>query len=501
MSSSVPPVDVNLEILKALQALLTKESPAEKTEREHQEFYQQMSRASAQANAKRDAAAKLLPPPPPPPPRSPSLGPPCPFDLLPDAELTVDQRYSKRFWDHPEFGDEARAFALPAGDLSADALEGIASFCTDELVHDEYGALDVYALQSMYRQSAGALSTKGATAEAWLAAFETAGLVRDPSGRFQVREADDDLGFVSGEAADVKPTRCIVPGLIPAGCQVVFVAKEGALKTTTAVSLAVALAHGREWFGWQTNKCQAAIANFDGRGEDLSKMLHDAGADGKVSVWNYPAHDLTSDGFFEAIERRYGNGQPAVIFIDSLSSGSGGVDEKDPRFALCVRRTAEISARYPITFVFLHHCGKVVKGNNLEDWLRGTSALAPAFDIGFTFAVVSKKTTAPRETIVRVECPRMRPVGIVPPAPFKLRMTDAGLALHDDAARTVRKVQLTDDEKVLAAVKATPGITSAGILAAVGGRHGPLIDARTRLESDGLIENRGSANKPKWFAL
>lgn len=492
------------EAVKALLPLSAAEEKAKK-QREFDEFCQEMAAVSRVKEAERAEEAKRNPPPAPPAPRTEAgpLGPPCPFVLLPSASLTADQRFSLMYWDHPGLRDRARALAepvVPPGELSSAAIEDIARFCSEALVHDEYATLHVSGVIALYRQSPGAKPTKGASDTAFAAAFVTGGLVPDARSRyfFHAREADDGLNFASGDAVDVQPTQWIVPGLIPTGCQMVFVADEGAMKTTTAASLAAAVAHGGDWLDRPTARAQAAFINFDGRDSDLRQLLHDAGARGKVNIASYPDCDLNSDRLWGALEKRFGNGSPALIVVDSLSRGSRDVDEKDARFAAPVLRAAEISSRYPITFLWLHHCPKNVKGDSLNDWLRGTSALAPAFDIGFTFTVVSKKTTAPRETIVRVQCPRMRPKGVIPPAPFKLRMTDAGLALHNEARR---KAPLTVDEKVLAAVAATPGISSTGILDTVDGRDGLIIKARERLESDGLIENRGSANKPKWFAL
>ncbi len=418
--------------------------------------------------------------------------------------MTPDQRYSVRFWDHGEraWREQARAYAvqaLPPGELSEVAIEDIARYCDEELVHDEYATKHVQMLRDMYRSSPGAKSTKGASDVAFHAAFVAGGLVPDTEtpNCFNVREADDEgLTFVSDDDTRVEPAQWIVPGLIPTGCQVVFVGDQASGKTSTVASLLAAVAHGRAWLGRPTERSQCAIVNFDGRDSDLRQLLHEAGSDGNVGIASYPEHNLSSDCFWQALEKRFGNGRPAIIGVDSISRGSGDVDEKDARFAAPILRAAELSARYPITFVWLHHTPVTVRGNGINDWLRGTSALGAAFDIGFGFSKVSS-SASPRETILRVQTLKMRPKGLLPPAPFKLRITNAGLALYDE---TRRKAPLTDDEKVLAVVMEKPGITSAVIEAEVDIRRALAQAARRRLDEAGVIENRGSPKKPRWFA-
>ncbi len=504
--------EVNLEILKTLKALANKETPEEKRAREWEEARECIDRVRpgdaerdrARAEEHRIATERRIA-------EARRQGdPPCPFADLPPETLTPEQRWSIAYWDFPDdtmssaLRNRARAYAVPPlapGEISAEALEDIVRFCEKELVHDEYASTNVTALWLMYQASPGAKSTKGASGDALTAAFTAGGLVPDPGERwaFQVRRRDEDSGlaFDFGEDdTDAEPIEWIVPGLIPTGCQLVLVGDQAACKTTTTAALLAAVAHGRQWLGRPTERCQCAFVNFDGRDADLRQLLRDAGAEGKVNVASYPEHNLTSDRFWEALERRFGNGKPALIAIDSLSRGSGGdVDEKDARFAAPILRAAEISSRHPITFVWLHHSPVTVRGNTINDWLRGTSALGAAFDIGFGLSKVSE-CASPRETIFKVETLKMRPKGVTPPAPFKLRMTDAGLALHDELQP---KTPLTDDEKVLAVVRARPGLTSAELTSAVDIRGALVVEARKRLEAAGLIKNKGvSPRRSRW---
>ena len=493
------------EELAALAAAIVAATPLTEAQekairrRETEKWMMDTARAGDARRARNLEEWRRNPPPPPPPvPRAPSLGPPCPFADLPAANLTDDQRFAVRHWDNSgkALRDEARARAAPPGELSADAHADIARWAA-ELVPDEYATVHASTLRHMYGASPAALSTMAANYAAFNAAFAAGGLVPDPSGCFQVRVADDDsLGFTSGEDT-IEPTLMIVPGLIPAGCQVAIVGDQASGKTTLIASLLAAVANGRQWLGRPTLRTQCAIINWDGRDSDLRQLLHDAGAQGKVSIASYPEDKLTSDRLWQAIERRYGNGKPALIAIDSLSRGSDGVDEKDARFADPVLRAAELSSRFPITFIWNHHTPVTVRGKGLNDWLRGTSALGAAFDIAFGLAKVSA-SSSPRETIVKIETLKMRPRGIVPPAPFKVRITDAGLALHETRPAAAMP---TDDEKVLAVVRETPGITSEGIAAAVKPmRASDTRAARGRLDAAGTIENRGSARDAEWFA-
>lgn len=499
---------VQLEILKTLKALQASSPEGIEAARRAQfDEFDRECRAIGEAKRKKDLEELRRnppPPPPPPPPRDPSLGPPCPFVGLPAASLTADQRYAISAWDHPSAAarDKARAVAVPVGELSQAAGVDIARFCAEALVPDEYRTIHPIGMRVMYTSSPGAKITKGASDAAWLAAFAAAGRVPDEAGYFQVRAVADDEGldFVSAEEeVEPDPQPMIVEGLIPAGCQVVVVGDTTSGKTTLITSMLAAVAHGRPWLGRATLKCQCAIVNFDGRDSDLRQLLQGAGAEGRVSIASYPDDNLASDRFWQALEKRFGSGRPAVIAIDSLSRGNPEIDEKDARFAAPILRAAEISSRYPITFAWIHHSPVKVRGRQLNDWLRGTSALGAAFDIGLGLSKVSAKAS-PRETIIKVENLKMRPRELAELPDFKLLITDAGIALCESTPKAEGTLPPTDDEQVLAAVVARPGISSGDIEDAVDLRRGLAIEARRRLEAAGLIENRGSSTRRKWFA-
>ncbi len=437
-------------------------------------------------------------------------GPPCPWADIPAGNLTEDQRYSVTYWDFPSSGwrEKARAYAqahavqaLAPGELLPETVEDIARYCS-ELVADEYANAHAHALRCMYERSAGAKFTKGANDAAWLAAFTAGGLVPDASGRYQVREADEDgaLAFASGdEVEDEAGDEWIVPGLIPAGCQMVLVGDQASGKTTLAASLLAAVAVGRTWLGRATSKCQSAVVNFDGRDTDLRQLLREAGANGKVGVLSYPEHNLTSDRFWTALERRYGNGVPALIVIDSLSRGSGGeINETDARFATPVLRAAELSARYPITFVWLHHTPVTVRGNGINDWLRGTSALGAAFDIGFGLTKVSS-TASPRATVIRVETLKMRPKGVTPPGPFKFRITNDGVALHDGKGAASL---MSEEEKALSAIRSSPdGISASAVASQINIRKSEALVLVKVLVGKGTVVKVGTGPATKYVSV
>lgn len=486
-------------LLEAVKALLNVESPADKEKRRSQEFSVEMNRVGEARRAAEEAAFKLLPPPPPPEPRSASLGPPCPFEGLPLAELTADQRFAVRLWDSadPAMRDEARAVAIQPGELSETAIDDIADYCSTHLTHDEYATLHVSVLRQMYECYPSAKTTKGANDRAFYSAFAGAGLIPDTAPNlFQVRQVDAGLDFASAAETHVKQDAMLVPGLLPACCQVVFVGDQASGKTTAVASLLAAVSQGKDWLGRPTMRSQCAIVNFDGRDADLQQLLREAGDTGKVGIASYPEHNRSSDRFWAAIERRYGNGKPALIAIDSLSRGNPHVDEKDARFAAPILRAADISSRHPITFIWLHHTPVTVRGNGLNDWLRGTSALGAAFDIGFGFSKVSA-SASPRETILKVQTLKMRPKGIVPPAAFKLRVTDAGLALYEEKAH---KAPLTDEDLVYEAIKANPGIGGRREFTKATGLPRERVEtARVNLLSTGRVENKGTAGAPEHF--
>ncbi len=431
-------------------------------------------------------------------------GPPCPFADIVEAELTADQRYSVLHWDDPSSGwrERARGYAVQAlapGELLQEAIDDIRQFCRYSLTHDDFATMHVIELLDLYRAWPDAKPTEDASDKAATRAFLAAGLVPHPKhpNEFCVREAADELGFQSGDELE-EEEEGLVPGLIPARCQVCFVGSEGSGKSTEAAHLLAAVAHGKEWLGRPTVRAQCAYINFDGRDADVRRLLKKAGDDGKVAISSFPDHDLTDPAFWKGIGKRYGNGHPALIVIDSLSRGSRDVNENDSRFAQPVHEATKLSHRYPITFVWIHHTPGVIKGNTVNDWLRGTKALGPALDVVVTFARVSS-AVSPRETVFKVTFLRERADGLAPRPPFKRRLTDDGFELYDGKAKAAPADE--DDEKaILAGIVANPGTNVDGLASALHMRPADIRKVRDKLLKSGRARVEGKGRATKLFA-
>jgi hypothetical protein len=141
------------------------------------------------------------------------------------------------------------------------------------------------------------------------------------------------------------PTQYRVGGFVPEACVTILVGTAGALKTWTALSLAVAVAYGRPWLGKHAVKeGRVAVINAESSKGELTRRLHLLGDDeSRVVRISHPQYDLSNERFWTELAKL----KSQLVVIDSCNpdgeEGSASVLTRSAQFADKHRTTVIIT--------------------------------------------------------------------------------------------------------------------------------------------------------------
>jgi hypothetical protein len=193
--------------------------------------------------------------------------------------------------------------------------------------------------------------------------------------------------------APLPPPDWLMEGLLIRGSLSMIVAYGSSLKTWLGVDACLAAALGQQWLGVACGQGSSCFIDFESGDYELRRRLQrlakGRGWDGKAPIPGFtftsmPLWCLADEAFFQAIEPLAK--QFRFIAIDSLSAGSGGMDEKDARFAHPLNRLKALAARTGCVILIIHHTRKSSaegKGDEREG-VRGNSGIFNAVDSCFS---------------------------------------------------------------------------------------------------------------------
>lgn len=169
-----------------------------------------------------------------------------------------------------------------------------------------------------------------------------------------------------------------IKGLLPeTGLAVIFGAS-GSGKTFFALDAASAIVRGDAWRGRLVHKGRVVyvaaegVAGFRNRCDGLTREGHDLSGLYVVPASPPLTTEEHADAYIEAIQRI---GGAEVVFIDTLSQVTPGVEENTDRMKTVLRAGQRVSEAFRCLVVFLGHSGKdPTKG------LRGWSGVRAALD-------------------------------------------------------------------------------------------------------------------------
>ena len=192
------------------------------------------------------------------------------------------------------------------------------------------------------------------------------------------------LKSLSGLLKQPKPLQWAIKGLIEHNTIATIFGPSGGGKSFVAISLAAAIATGREWYGRKVK--QGPVLYLNGEGE--------AGILRRFKAWSVDTGEPLEDAPISITERPvlFGNREllsqlsaeidempqpPALVVVDTLARATAGMEENSAKdMGMFVEALDALRRRYGCTVLVIHHTGK-----STIDAARGSSALKAAWDV------------------------------------------------------------------------------------------------------------------------
>ncbi len=263
------------------------------------------------------------------------------------------------------------------------------------------------------------------------------------------------LKSLSGLLKQPKPLQWAVKGLIEHNTIATIFGPSGGGKSFVAISLAAAVATGRDWYGRKVK--QGPVLYLNGEGE--------AGILRRFKAWSVDTGEPLEDAPISITERPvlFGNTEllnqlsaevdempvpPALVVVDTLARATAGMEENSAKdMGLFVEALDALRRRYGCTVLVIHHTGK-----STIDAARGSSALKAAWDVEIGLAPTDSDGGR-----FLLNCTKMKDAERFDPMAFKFRSvplptwqdedgTPAGWIDEDGEQLKSAVLDLTDSE-------------------------------------------------------
>ncbi len=286
------------------------------------------------------------------------------------------------------------------------------------------------------------------------------------------------------------PTRWVVQGLLPAGGLNFLVAKPKVGKTTLARTLAVAVAHGDDWFGMPTVAGEVWYLMYEGRLADAAAHLRQIGIrpDAPLVIQEQSPTPGHLEAMFETIRQR----RPSLVIVDHMQLALQIQKMNDTGIVtLALQPFIEISRETGTTFLFLAHARKGQQGGQQEDAidaLAGAGSFGGACD---TYVLLRKGRGGVEGSYRTIETEQR--IG-EPLTPTILRFDrSTGLLTFAGDVALYRAGALVEElfEALETANQQNDRPTEAAWFAMVPGHRGDKITARTVLMKAGRVTRDG----------
>ena len=286
--------------------------------------------------------------------------------------------------------------------------------------------------------------------------------------------------------APLAPPDFLIDRLFVRGSLGLLVAYGSSFKTWLGISLALAVATGSDWLGMPSKAGEACFIDFESGDYELRRRFHKIAKGHRYATpvagftfSSMPSMSLADDAFFGALEplmRRF-----AVIVIDSLAAGSGGMNKNDARFAVPLNRLKAMANATGCVVVLIRHSRKAAGDGRTDprEMVRGTSAIFNAVDVQIGLSTDDEGRSVLRQTKARGGKCR---------EPFTVSVDDVA----EDACR-VTAGELPEEE-LAAAGKDPGGVTEAEVLAALEQAGTALTTSKLR---EAISVARGGKPKSK----
>ena len=296
--------------------------------------------------------------------------------------------------------------------------------------------------------------------------------------------------------APLPPPDYLVTPLIVRGSLSLFVAYGASLKTWIALALCLATSTGSEWLDMPCQQVESCFIDFESGDYELrrraQKIARGHAYDMPIVGFTFasmPGMSLADGDFYTALApltQRFG-----LIAIDSLSAGSGGVDENDARFAGPLNRLKALASVSKCCIILIHHSRKSAgdaKNYDDREMVRGSSAIFNAADVVLNLIRAEEGLFTVRQSKAR---------GGKCVAPFTVRVDDvAEDAVTVTAGKLAEEGPKKSPSKSLSAAKATIITLLAAshdlrskndVFRRTKGKRGTIFDALDELVEHGLV--------------
>ena len=240
------------------------------------------------------------------------------------------------------------------------------------------------------------------------------------------------LPFVTGcWGKDPGPVNYLVDGFFVTGTVNLIVGAPDSFKTWAAFNCAQCVAMGLPWLGAPTVQGPVLVIDYE-QSEHESKrrswrMAPDRNSD--FLHYSFAPGSLLDEKLWTKIADHIKEFKIRLVLIDSLSAGSGSVDENATQGAIPLQFARRLAATLGCTFIFIHHTGKNRAGDDDANASRGSTAIVAAADSILFF----KKTGDDNNAKIEVKSNRCR-IG-TKPKPVQFRVVDGeGLVTSSSAS-------------------------------------------------------------------
>ena len=207
------------------------------------------------------------------------------------------------------------------------------------------------------------------------------------AGQGTILNAGDIIKRASEVVKDRKPIDWIVEGVLPAGSFVTFTGppKLG-MKTVISMHLALCLARGEPFLGFETKKCDVWMLNLEDGYQMMANRLYAFGV--RETDVDLELSILTDEENFSSAFALMCQRRPAVVIIDPMIELEllwGVTNENDSvQVSGVMKKLRNAAHKLGITIMIIHHAG--TKSDH-----RGSTALKGSTDGWFTIKWVKSK--------------------------------------------------------------------------------------------------------------
>lgn len=207
-------------------------------------------------------------------------------------------------------------------------------------------------------------------------------------------------------AKNDKPISWIVPGLIVEGSNMIA-AQSNCGKSILVSSLAVALAQGSDWLGYELTQRKVLYHCSDERETILRSRLKKQGlsehCDFFIPYIKDSDNEYWSAKHLDALEEAFKELKPDVFIVDSVRSAIAqptGTKETSEDVGGVIKDIINLCDRHSVTVIFIHHDKKDKEATGLSK-VSGHTSLVTPLDVVIRMERVSSDRNNPKRKLIQ----------------------------------------------------------------------------------------------------